>query len=109
MSGQTYNGWTEIREYRVWMGEETYAVVTVAKHTNGWFHVYEDGPDDMEYKTRNESYAYHYASGRADTIESEARDTCECAEYGDDECASAETNVYDAPHGVRLQIVDYQE
>ena len=41
----TYNGWTEMREYRVWMAEDTYAVVTVTKHRNGWFHVYEDGSD----------------------------------------------------------------
>lgn len=104
-----YNGWTEVREYRVWMAEDTYAVVTVAKHRNGWFHVYEDGGEDKEYKTRDERYAFHYASGRADDIHTEALDSCKCAEYGDDDCEDAARNVYGDSHGVRTQVVDMIE
>lgn len=107
----TYNGWTEVREYRVWMAEDTYAVVTVNKHRNGWFHVYEDG-SDAELKTRSEIRAYGYAGSRMDELVSEAEDSCTCAEDGwDDEgmCSDPAFNPYGSPHGVRDQIVDMIE
>lgn len=105
----TYNGWTEVREYRVWMAEDTYAVVTVAKHRNGWFHVYEDG-SDAELKTRSEIRAFGYAGNRMDDLVSEAEDSCTCMEDGwYEECAYPEVNVYDSAHGVRDQIVDMIE
>lgn len=105
----TYGGWTEVREYRVWQDEETYAVVTVAKHRNGWFHVYEDGSGDWERKTRSESAAFGYAIIRSEWLENEAKETCRChqwAEVEQVECYSSELNPYDSPHGVRIQVVD---
>lgn len=108
----TYNGWTELREYRVWACEDTYAVVTVTKHRNGWFHVYEDGPDGEELKTRSEDYAYRYAANRAEIIHDEAVDMCPCltdSSYDQEEreaCEDAARNVYGDAHGVRLQVVD---
>lgn len=110
-----YNGWTEVREYRVWMAEDTYAVVTVAKHRNGWFHVYEDGPNEDELKTRSEAYAYRYAANRAELIHDEAIDMCPCvtdSSYDPEEreqCEDAARNVYGDSHGVRTQVVDMIE
>lgn len=111
---QTYNGWTELREYRVWACEDTYAVVTVTKHRNGWFHVYEDGSEE-ELKTRSEGYAYRYAASRAELIHDEAIDLCPCLNdpsYDQEErdaCKDAARNVYGSPHGVRTQVVDMVE
>lgn len=108
----TYGGWTEVREYRVWSAEDTYAVVTVSKHRNGWFHVYEDGPEDQELKTRSEGYAFRYAANRAELIHDEAINMCPCltdASYDQEEreeCEDAARNVYGSPHGVRTQVVD---
>lgn len=111
----TYGGWTEVREYRVWASEDTYAVVTVSKHRNGWFHVYEDGQEGQELKTRSEGYAYRYAATRAELIHDEAIDLCPCvtdAGYDPEEreaCEDAARNVYGSPHGVRTQVVDMVE
>lgn len=99
----TYGGWKELREYRVWMGEELYACTTVSKHTNGWYQVDTDGYD-VPYKTRSESTAYDIASHRSGACEEEAKASCTCGEPAE-ECGS----VYDAPHGVRLQITDVEE
>lgn len=99
----TYNGWTEVREYRVWMAEDVYAVVSVARHRNGWFHVYEDGSEE-ELKTRQESQAFRYALSRMHVLETEACGTCPCED--DEDCADAARNVYGSPHGVRSQVVD---
>lgn len=110
----TYNGWTELREYRVWAAEDVYACVTVTKHRNGWFHVYEDGPDGEELKTRSEGYAYRYAMNRAEIIHDEAVDACPCHgsdydQWEKEECESDVHNVYGSAHSVRTQVVDMVE
>ena len=99
----TYNGWTELREYRVWQAGDMYACTTVSKHTNGWYQVDTDGYD-VPYKTRSEDNAYEVAAHRAGTCEEEAKASCTCGEIAE-ECGSA----YDAPHAVRTQVVDVQE
>lgn len=105
----TYGGWTEVREYRVWSAEDVYACVTVNKHRNGWFHVYEDGSEDNELKTRSESYAFRYALDRMHILETEACNACPCVDWDADDrerCEMASENVYDAPHGVRSHVYD---
>lgn len=113
MAGQTYNGWTEQREYRVWSAEDIWQVTTVLKHSNGWFTVETDGYD-VPYKTRSESEAYSCAQQRTETGVREATDACPC--HGEDydqwereECEDAAQNVYGDSHGVRTQVVDYNE
>lgn len=104
----TYNGWTELREYRVWMCDDIYAVATVSRHTNGRYRVDVDGEDEP-YRTTSKGAANRYAELSAEQSEGEAVDTCECGEYGDDECKDASTNPYNSPHGVRTQVVDMLE
>lgn len=99
----TYNGWTEVREYRVWMGDELYASVTVDKHSNGWFNVSADGSDDV-YKTRSESCAYRAALSDAEAIVGEAVASCTCGESAD-ECG----RFHGGPHGVRMNVYDSTE
>ncbi|APC46279.1 hypothetical protein HWB05_gp017 [Streptomyces phage BRock] len=108
----TYNGWTELREYRVWMGEETYSVVTVERHRNGWYRVYEDGGSDWSRSTRSGTIAFDEASNRAEWLQGEAADTCPCQKWAEVEqvdCYSPELNPYNSAHGIRLQVVDMIE
>lgn len=105
----TYNGWTEKREYRVWAGEDLYSVVSVDQHTNGRVRVFVDG--DVSYSTSSLADAYMHAQSRVEALASDAEDECLChTEYGDQEdkerCEDFTQNVYNAPHGVRTQIVD---
>jgi len=107
----TYGGWTELREYRVWASEDIYAVVTVERHRNGWFRVYEDGSDEV-YKTRSESWAYGHAKSRMEALTQEACDACPCADWDpeeQEECEDAARNVYGDSHGVHTQVVDMIE
>lgn len=104
----TYGGWTEVREYRVWASEDIYACVTVERHRNGWFRVYEDGSDDV-YRTRSESWAYSHAKSRMEALTQEACDTCPCAKWDPEdreECEDAARNVYGDSHGVRSYVYD---
>lgn len=106
-----YKGWTEVREYRVWQADDMYACTTVLKHKNGWYQVDTDGYD-VPYKTRSENDAFTVALQRAETCAEEAKNTCPChrwAEVEQVECYSPELNPYNAPHGVRTQVVDVQE
>lgn len=99
----TYNGWTEMREYRVWQAEDLWANTTVSRHNNGWYRV--DTPEyDVPYKTRSETDAFMCASQRAGTCVEEVKTFCPCDETAE-ECG----RVYDAPHAVRIQIVDCVE
>lgn len=107
----THGGWTELREYRVWMSEDVYACVTVERHVNGWINVYADG-DEHSYKTRDLNNAYRVAKDMSDELTSEAVLTCPCAEWDQEEredCEDAARNVYGDSHGVRTQIVDMIE
>lgn len=107
----TYNGWTELREYRVWSAEDAWQVTTVLKHSNGWYSVDTDGYD-VPYKTRSESEAYSCAQSRTETGEREAIDACPCQEWAEVEqveCYSPEWNAYGVPHGVRTWVVDMIE
>lgn len=98
----TYGGWTEMREYRVWQGEELYSVVSVEQHRNGRVRVFVDS--ELYSGTASLSDAYSDAHERARELQGEAEASCTCGEDAD-ECG----RVYDAPHGVRLQITDVEE
>lgn len=107
----TYNGWTELREYRVWMSEDIYACVTVERHRNGCVNVYADGSDEV-YKTRDLNNAYRVAKDMSDELTSEAIQTCPCDQWDPEEreeCEDAARNVYGDSHGVRTQVVDMVE
>lgn len=105
----TYGGWTELREYRVWSGEDVWQVTTVSKHANGWYNVDTDGYD-VPYRTRSESEAYDCATQRTDTGIIEAANACPCKDWDEaDKLECYSFNVYDSPHGVRRQIVDMPE
>lgn len=107
----TYNGWTELREYRVWASEDIYACVTIERHRNGWISVYEDGSEEV-YKTRSEEWAFRYALDRMLILETEASNACLCKEWseeGQEACEDAARNVYGYAHGVRSQVVDMEE
>lgn len=93
-------GYKTLREYRVWQGEETYAVVSVDKLSNGEFNVYADG-DDTGTHWHSEESAFRYAKLRMETLFLEAQEECNCG-MSADECGE----VYNAPHGVRTQVVD---
>jgi len=99
----TYNGWTEMREYRVWQAEDLWANTTVSRHINGWYQVDTDGYD-VPYKTRSESDAFLCAASRTRTCEEEAKTSCPCGEPAE-ECGE----VYNAPHAVRTQVIDCEE
>lgn len=107
----TYNGWQELREYRVWCAEDTWQVTTVSKHANGWYSVDTDGYD-VPLKTRSERDAYDCASQRTDTGVIEAQTDCPCKDWDPEEredCEDAARNVYGDSHGVRTQFVDMIE
>lgn len=95
----TYSGWTEKREYRVWAGEDLYSVVSVDQHTNGRVRVFVDS--EVSYSTSSLADAYMHAQSRMEALASDAENECECGESAE-YCGS----VYNAPHGVRTQIVD---
>lgn len=98
----SYDGWTEKREYRVWQGEEIYSVVSVDQHRNGRVRVFVDS--ELYSGSASLTQAYTDALSRARELQGEAEDSCTCGESAE-ECGS----VYDAPHGVRLQITDVEE
>lgn len=104
----TYNGWTEIREYRVWSAEDVWQCSTVLKHRNGRYRVETDGNDDV-FRTLSEDAAYAHALDMSAQGEAEARLSCPCKSYGDDSCADAESNPYGDAHGVRTHVVDMIE
>ena len=107
----TYNGWKELREYRVWANEDTYACITVERHRNGWINVYADG-QDKPYKTRDENNAYRVAKNMSEELTAEAVHSCPCSEWDAwerEECEDAARNVYGDSHGVRTQVVDMIE
>lgn len=101
----TFGGWTEKREYRVWMGEETYATVAVEQHANGRVNAHVDGEDDI-YRTNSLRDAYNYANDKAEALCEEAKASCNCG--GDEDCSTANMNPYGYSHGVRIQVVDME-
>lgn len=95
----TYQGWTEMREYRVWSGEDIWSTISVDRHANGRARVYQDS--ELVSRTTSLDGAYRDAHSLAQEATSEAETQCGCGEEAM-ECGS----IYDTPHGVRLQIVD---
>ncbi len=104
------DGWTLVREYRVWATEDVYAWSEVWKHRNGWYSVQSnDGtPDDLKpFKTRSEDDAFAEAQRLTDAYMDRAREECSCEADGySDECADPSRNIYGEICGVRSQVVD---
>lgn len=98
----SYNDWTEIREYRIWQGEEVAFFVQVVQHTNGRVRVFEDSV--LVQSSTSLTDAYTYAQNIANTLAQEAENECPCG-LEPLECGE----IYGLPHAVRIQVVDCME
>lgn len=104
--------WTELREYRVWCAEDIHDTVHVMRHTNGRYNVFTDSGvfrGVAPFRTCSEEWALRHAKILAQELMTEATAQCPCEANGwndDGECSDPESNPYDSPHGVRLQVVD---
>lgn len=104
----TYDGWTELREWRVWSAEDVWSYSTVLKHRNGWYRVETSG-EDAVFRTRSETRAFDHAAAKAAEQEPIARLECPCKAWGDDTCGDPEANPYGDAHSVRTHVVDMIE
>ncbi len=99
---QSYNGWTLLRDYQTWMNEEPWAGAEI--YYDGVTYRVEPTGDDDAFKTPRKADAHAHAMALLTEYESEAQQACTCG-VSADECGEA----YNAPHGVRSSVYDYEE